>query len=726
MSDESSGSGANKHWSGDSSIEFKLGELLREAGLVTPEHMEQMLKQHDQSGIALKDILKKEVSLTSLKALMLYEVPIPFLKNRDKSQIKSVLLESGIITDQELTRALDDEVDSEDQLGELLLSKGYIHADQLDKARSEQKKTGLPLWRVLLNLRLVNHSIIADLMKSRIGRGVSKAKEDLIIEILLNGKLISPEIIEKAQSQALNDGSSIVSVLIKNKLISLDQASSTLEKILDIPFINLSKKPPDPEMAFVIPEHVIRMYKILPIASSKQGLLLGMVDPLDDIALQKVRLVTGQSVIPCLISSMDWEKTVTKLYSTRTPKGSVSEMERKLREGTRTGSLSNEDISAVQLASSIIDGAINASATDIHLEPQIPEMRVRYRIDGVLYDVMTVPKHLELPVVSRIKLLSGMDITEKRRPQDGHFSMELLDRVFNFRSASIPTCLGEKLTIRFLDEARVMTGLQQLGWEKEELDTIENLIKKPNGMILVTGPIGSGKTTTLYAALNQTNILNSNIITIEDPVEYRLAGINQIQVNPDIGLDFRSGLRSILRHDADIIMVGEVRDAETAIVATWAALTGQLVFCTLHTKDAVGAITMMANLGVEHYLIASSLIGVVAQRLVRKLCSHCKTFSPPSEALRKQLGWEDDPKVKIGVAVGCDKCFQTGYHGRTAIFEVLVIDHEISNLIAGNASDDTIRSIALHKGMRPLSLNGIKKIRDGVTTPEEVLREINL
>ncbi len=706
-------------------MEFKLGEVLREAGLVTSEKMDQLLKEQEKSGKDIKDILRQEVSIDSLKSLLLYEVPLPFFKNRDKKEVRNVLIESGIISDRELSKALD-ATDDDQQLGELLVSKGIITSEQLERARAQETASGLPLWRVLLNLRMVSHSTIADLMKSRVGIGVSHAKEDLVIDVLLNTNLVSADDVDRARKRHEEDGTPIISALISNKAVSPEKVSATLEKVLDIPFIDLNKNPPNEEMAFVIPEHVIRMHKLLPIKMKNGKLVLGMVDPLDEIAIQKARLVTGFELIPTLILANDWDKHVGKLYTSRAIAGTGSELEKKLREGTRAGALSTDDVSAVQLASSIIDGAINARATDIHLEPQIPEMRVRYRIDGLLYDVMTIPKALELPLLSRIKLLSNMDITEKRRPQDGNFSMELRNRSFNFRSASIPTYLGEKLTIRFLDESRVLTGLRQLGWETEDLRKMEALIEMPHGMILVTGPIGSGKTTTLYAALNQTNILNRNIVTIEDPVEYRLAGINQIQVNPDIGLDFRTGLRALLRHDADIMMVGEVRDSETAKVATWAALTGQLVFCTLHAKDTASAVAMMGNLGVERFLLSSSLVGVVAQRLVRKLCDTCKTLVPPSESLRRFLGWDDDPALTIGKAVGCDACFHTGFRGRTGIFELMVINPDISRMIAGGASDEEIRAAAVKGGMQTLAMNGIRKLRDAVTTPEEVLREISL
>ncbi|MBN1552517.1 Flp pilus assembly complex ATPase component TadA [bacterium] len=710
----------------DQTLEFKLGEVLREAGLIKPKLLDEMLEKQKSSGENFVDLLKREVSLDSLKALMLTEIPIPFLKSRKKEELENVLLESGIITDKELSKALKDEETPEDQLGQLLVERNIISADDLKKALNEKSKTGLPLWRVLLSLRMVNHATISELMKARIGSGTTKAREEFLIDVLLNMNLLTKEQLARARQVQEEKGGSIFTRLVELKELSQDDLAKTLEDILDIPFVDLSKKPPDPNMLFVIPEHIIRSKRILPLRVKDGQLLLGMLEPLDEESIHRAQLITGLPIQPCLIKRSDWENAIHLIPTAKADHGTGSELERILKEGTQAGAISSEDMSAVQMASAIIDGAINARATDIHLEPQLPELRVRYRIDGVLYDVMTIPNRLELPVISRLKLLSNMDITEKRRPQDGHFSMKLQDREFNFRTATIPTYLGEKMTIRFLDEARVLKGMSQLGLEPEEIDILAGLVEKPHGLLIVTGPIGSGKTTTLYASLNQTNILNRNVITIEDPVEYRLTGINQIQVNSDIGLDFRTGLRSILRHDADIIMVGEVRDGETARVATWAALTGQLVFCTLHTNNAAASVTMLRNLGVENFLVSSSLTAVIAQRLVRQLCPECKEMVSPEPIFREKFELGNDPDIKIGKAVGCNSCFHTGYQGRTGIFEILVIDKEIRQMIVNGAADADIENHAKRKGMKTLWQNGIEKLRKGITTPEEVLREIVL
>lgn len=339
---------------------------------------------------------------------------------------------------------------------------------------------------------------------------------------------------------------------------------------------------------------------------------------------------------------------------------------------------------------------------------------------------MSIPPSIEPAVISRLKILADMDITEKRRPQDGHITMRIEGREINMRVSTIPTYLGEKLVIRILDESNVLRGLQQLGLEKEDENKLRSLISKPNGLILVTGPIGSGKTTTLYACLNSLDIFHNNISTIEDPIEYRLAGINQMQVNYSIGLDFVAGLRAILRQDVDVIMVGEVRDSETAKVATWAALTGQLVFCTLHTKDSASAVTMMSNLGVENFFLSSCLEGIIAQRLVRKICPKCKEYYKPDKKILEKLNLQASDDMKFARGLGCEYCNQTGFYDRTGIFEILVVDEEIKKLILNEVPDTEIKKVAISKGMKTLWDNGIKKILDGITTPEEVLREVTL
>lgn len=712
-------------FSDDVTGEVHLGEILRDVGLISAEKLDELKKTSEQSGENLRDLLRKEVSIENLMALLNYEVPMPFGKSRKKkSDTAAPTGPAEGITDTELHRALDRGVIGEDDLGFLLTNRRIISDEQLADARSQSRETGIPLWRVLLNSKLVTYDQISDLTKSRMVTDGVDDKEELIAEVLVNTGLLTQEELDLAREEQQRFKGSLINILLDRESISMDEVGRAMEKLLSIPYVDLSIRTLDPKLAYILPEHVVRKHAIIPIKVSESTLTLGMIDPLNAPAVRRARMITGLTVKPCLVKREDWRNAIETLYSRSAEAAGTSELEEILsRSGAAIGS---EDMSAVQLATAIIEGAINTGATDVHLEPQLPEMRVRYRVDGVLYDVMSIPQEMQMQLMSRLKLLSDMNITEKRKPQDGHFTMQFKGRELNFRTSSISTHLGEKMTIRFLDEGRVLTGLKQLGLESDELSVLENQIQNPHGMMLVTGPIGSGKTTTLYAALNHTNILNQNVVTIEDPVEYRLQGINQIQVNPDIGLTFEACLRSVLRHDADVIMVGEVRDGETARVATWAALTGQLVFGTLHTSSAVNAITMMINLGVEPYLLASALTCVVAQRLVRKLCPECSEMVEPPDYIRHQFGVGDDPDIRIGQAVGCPKCYQTGYAGRTGIYEVLLVDNDLRRMILEKRPESEIVAAAYEKGMRTLWQNGVYKVLEGVTTPEEVLREIVL
>ena len=348
--------------------------------------------------------------------------------------------------------------------------------------------------------------------------------------------------------------------------------------------------------------------------------------------------------------------------------------------------------STVNLVNSIITTALRSRATDIHIEPQIPKMRIRYRIDGMLYDVMTLNTDQELPVISRVKVLANMDITERRRPQDGHLAFTYEGKNYDIRVATLPTNLGEKLVMRLLDEATVLKGLSQLGFEADDLQTVKEMCVRPHGMVLVTGPIGSGKTTTLYSAMNEINVMTSNIVTIEDPIEYQLPGINQVNVDPKIDLTFAAGLRAIMRQDVNVMMVGEIRDAETASIAVRAAMTGHLLFSTLHTNDSVGAITTLQHFGIKPFLAASGIIGVIAQRLIRTICPHCKQPYSPDLAERSELGLSSKDKAIIYKGDGCETCFRTGYLGRSGIFEVLRLDDRLRGLIVEN-SPEASRSV---------------------------------
>jgi type II secretory ATPase GspE/PulE/Tfp pilus assembly ATPase PilB-like protein len=353
-------------------------------------------------------------------------------------------------------------------------------------------------------------------------------------------------------------------------------------------------------------------------------------------------------------------------------------------------------------------------------------VRVRFRVDGKLQNIMKIPPQMTLPLISRIKVVSNMDVTERRRPQDGHFGLNIEDNYYDFRISSLPTHLGEKIVIRVLEKSTVLKGLSDLGLDKDQEKTMDTLIHKPYGMILVTGPTGSGKTTTLYSALNMLNDMERNIVTIEDPVEYQIEGINQVQADYNIDLTFANGLRSILRQDPDIIMVGEIRDDETARIAVRSALTGHLVFSTLHANQTVGAANALIQMGVSPYLSSSALIAVITQRLVRRICPQCKTKYKPEAAVLEDIGLKPDAAPAYYKGVGCEFCLNTGYYGRIGVYEILVVDNDIRSAIVDNKPEHEIYELAQSKGMTTLANNGRKKIVDGLTTPQEVEEKIFL
>jgi type II secretory ATPase GspE/PulE/Tfp pilus assembly ATPase PilB-like protein len=382
--------------------------------------------------------------------------------------------------------------------------------------------------------------------------------------------------------------------------------------------------------------------------------------------------------------------------------------------------------STVKLVNNIIEGAVNSRATDIHLEPQEDNLRVRYRVDGMLYDLMRIPGDQAAATVSRIKVLAHMDITERRRPQDGHVSVKAGRREISLRASTLPTNLGEKVVLRVIQDTSVVRGLPQLGLSHDEITKIKEMISRPHGMFLVTGPMGSGKTTTLYAALGEVNTPSRNIVTIEDPIEYSLPGVSQVQVDVRVDLNFASGLRAILRQDANILMVGEIRDSETAGVAARAASTGHLLFSSLHTNTAVGAVSTLRHLGVPSFMIANTLICVVAQRLARKVCPNCAESYVPPKSVAAALGLVKNSKQEILRAKGCDDCLHTGYVGRTGIYEILKISEPIAALITDEKSEREILEASLADGQKTLAANAIQKVLDGVTTAEELFRIIVL
>ena len=508
-----------------------------------------------------------------------------------------------------------------------------------------------------------------------------------------------------------------------------------------VPFLDLPNEEIDPEVAKSIGQEIARRYKALPLRLIDGKVLVAMKEPNDIYAIDALRLIMGKDVEPGLAEEEDILEAISEYHQNE---NSVADVVAKALDDLSLDNIhlaetpTEEDFSVdqmreladeapvVRLTNLIIAGAVRDGASDIHVEPGREQVRIRYRIDGILHDEMTLPKKVQSSLISRLKIMSDMDIAEKRAPQDGRISLIIDGKNYDFRVSTLPAIFGEKMVLRILDKSAINVGLQKLGMLPHTLEQFEDLIQRTYGILLVTGPTGSGKSTTLYSALSRLNSSEKNILTIEDPVEYELPGITQVGINNRAGITFASGLRTMLRQDPNIIMVGEIRDSETALIATEAALTGHLVLSTLHTNDAPGAIARMIDMDVEAFLIASSVAGVLAQRLVRVICPKCKeSYSPPQDAVRR-LGVNTDhgEGVRFYRGAGCESCKQSGYKGRSGIYELMTMTDPVRDLTLKRASSQAIRQVAIEEGMHTLKADAIEKVLMGITTLEESLRVI--
>jgi len=600
------------------------------------------------------------------------------------------------------------------RLGEILISWNLITQEDLESALKEQKGKGGFLGQILINKGLVTPTDISRALQEL--SSAIKEKVDLG-EMLISDKLVTDEQLNTARERQKSTKENLDDVLIELSFVSAPQIAQTISRYLGIPFIKLSEQDIKLEILRLIPENFIRHHQIIPVKLEQDTLFVAMSDPLNLIALDEIRLISYHKISPMIATKKEILAIIDRYFN-------LQQMVKHMLADIRLDKVS-DDAAVSRLVDTIIHAGINARASDIHLEPQFPEMRLRFRVDGILHDIITVPKAIEAPLVSRIKVLADMDITEHRRPQDGHISLKFNEKEYDLRVASASTITGEKMVVRILDKSGMLLGLDELGLPVEDQQLVRSLISRPHGIILVTGPTGSGKTTSLYAILSLMDTLSKNIITIEDPVEYKLEGVNQVQVNPVANITFATGLRSILRQDPDIIMVGEIRDLETATIAIHAALTGHLVFSTLHTNDAPSAIARLIDMGVEPFLISSALIGVIAQRLLRRVCSTCREeYQPTIEQLRDLGLPETNEQLKFSQSKGCQDCMQTAYRGRTGIFELMKVTDKIREFILRRQPVTKIKEILAQEGMVTLRQAAVKKVAAGVTTPQEIKRVI--
>ena len=554
-------------------------------------------------------------------------------------------------------------------------------------------------------------------------------------EILLDARKLSDETLAKALDEQRKYGEKLGKVLTKMELLTEKEIIDTLSQQLGIPIISLDDRDIPLDLIQLIPEEVWRNYMVIPLEKHFNVLRIAMVDPLDINAIDEVARVVKMEVEPCIVTEGEMKRALAKYYGAKTlVEQTLEDMgedvdltlikDEEPEEGDKISIDMTEQEPVVRFVNSVLSQSLTDGASDIHVEPLERRMRVRMRIDGRLREIPAPEKKLFLPIISRIKILAGMDIAKTRIPQDGRFDIREGAKEVGVRVSTFPTIHGEKAVLRLLDKGAALYGIDKLGLLPDDEKSLKNVTKRPYGFILSTGPTGSGKSTTLYAILNFINSPEKNIITIEDPVEYTIDGLAQTQVNPKAGLTFDTGLRAILRQDPDIIMVGEIRDKETANIAIHAALTGHVVLSTFHTNDAPGALTRLVEMGIEPFLVASSVSCVMGQRLLRKICEECKEAYMPPSAVLEGIGVHESVPLYRGR--GCPVCRNSGYKGRTGVFEVLVMDDEVRELVVDKVSTEVIKKKAMENSMREMREDAIKKALLGVTTLEEALNTTQL
>ena len=555
--------------------------------------------------------------------------------------------------------------------------------------------------------------------------------EDYVLRVLQEVGLVTRPQIEKARTR-LNGTNNIVDILIKDEIISESDVSRTLAAQAHMDWVDLSSMIVAPDVIKQIRAEDARRFKVIPVGFGETGLIVAVSDPLDIDTIDSLSFLLQREIELVCSSPEKIREALIKYYGTADEAADILQekigedvdLGFELAEGAETAEGDAADAPIIRMVSMLLVEAHRAGASDIHLEPLDKKFRVRFRIDGVLQEMQAPPKRLQSAIISRLKIMTGsMSIAEKRLPQDGRIQVKIKKKPVDLRVSTIPTNHGESVVMRVLDKSSLMLGLPELGFLSDDQETFEHLIKLPDGILLVTGPTGSGKTSTLYACLNYINKPDRKIITVEEPVEYQMNGINQVQVNNEVGMTFPAALRSILRQAPNIIMIGEIRDLETASIATNASLTGHLVFSTLHTNDAPSAVARLVDIGVQPFLVASSIRAIMAQRLVRRLCPHCKQPGELSETELRALRIEPGQlgEAQVMKPVGCDQCRNTGYKGRMGIFEIFIIDDEVRHMINKRESTLHLRQRARELGMRTLREDGVRKVLSGLTSAEEVI-----
>ena len=551
-------------------------------------------------------------------------------------------------------------------------------------------------------------------------------------DLLIAAGTITPEELDMGLQRQKETKERLGAALISAGIITEAELIEALRLQLGIEYIDLSKTTIPISMAQVVPKNIAKQFQVVPVRMERDELYLAMSDPMNFYAIEEVKKAVRKKIVPMIATTEGVEHAILVLYGNEGAARAIEAMKREApteedngEEAQFTGNILNDNINdapTIRLVNSIIERAILERASDIHIEPKEKELQVRMRIDGVLRKILTIPKNLQNSVISRLKIMSGMDIAERRVPQDGRFNVKNKKREFDLRVNSLPTVYGEKIVARLLDKRAGYLTPDSIGLMGDNLKKYQRAIHCTSGVILIAGPTGSGKSSTMNTMISQLNTEEVNVVTLEDPVEYNIDGVNQVQINEKTGMDFANGLRAILRQDPDIIAVGEIRDGETAQISMRAAITGHVVLSTIHTNDAVGTIERLEDIGVEPYLIATALRAVISQRLVRRICPKCKKSYEATDEEVRRLGLSTEHKHIFYRGEGCADCFNTGYRGRIGVFEIMEVNEEIRNLIAENGTTEELEEAAKRSGMRTLRQNGIRYVLDGTTSIEEMLK----
>jgi len=629
-------------------------------------------------------------------------------------------------------KQLEDELEGQDMFSE---EESLLNSQMYDSIKSDVQPNSFE--------GSTSNVVQSDLDFARQGEG--GIFKDKIGNLLVRAGVITQEQLDHALSMQAKSGGLIGQILVKNGYLNKKSLFEFLQKQMGVDFVDLENIQIDEEVLHLVSSSIAKMHNLIPIEKSNNYLKVAMSDPMNIFSIDDLRLTTGLEIIPCLADEEQIAIQIDKYYGKVDKKKRQEQQEQsfaKLDEEIKeinekiadeiieTGETEEDTLDVsdlenapiVKMVNVILQKAIATKSSDIHIEPQEDLVQIRYRIDGQLVPIMSYDRKILPSLVARVKIMSGLNIAEKRIPQDGRIGMKLHEKEYDMRVSVLPTMFGEKIVIRIADKEGFNVSKQDLGFFEDDMKKFDEIISHPHGIVLVTGPTGSGKSTTLYTALKELCKPNVNILTVEDPVESTIRGINQVQVNVKAGLTFAVALRSFLRQDPDIIMVGEIRDGETAEIATRAAITGHLVFSTLHTNDAASSVTRMIDMGIEPFLLSSSLVGLIAQRLVRRLCPNCKEPVEIDDETRELLNIEEGEEVTVFKAKGCEHCNNTGYKGRIAVYEILQVDREIRELISKNANSDDIKDLAIKHGMKTLRMNSARLVKNGTTSIEEMMR----